>query len=163
MFVYEGSFTEKSLPIFRALEPVVSLQEVPGEISLIFQITGCPHRCHGCHSQELWPSNGTEFGLEHLSSEITRYAGLFTCVCFFGGEWMPEQLLDYLSYARRLGYKTCLYSGANDIHPDLYAELNYLKLGPWIEALGGLDKKTTNQKFFDLDKKIELNHLFQRN
>ncbi len=162
MVDYEGSLQEKILPIFRSLEAVVSLQEVPGEISLIFQITGCPHRCPGCHSQELWPLNGSDFDLKSLSSSIARYKGLFTCVCFFGGEWHPQELLRYLRFAKDEGYKTCLYSGAREIHPELYKELNYLKLGPWVEALGGLDKKTTNQVFLDLDKNINLNHLFQK-
>lgn len=163
MFDYEGETTHKMSSIFRILDPVVSLQEVPGEISLIFQITGCPHRCPGCHSPELWPSNGSRFDLERFTLEIERYRGLFTCVCFFGGEWLPGELLIYLNFARERGLKTCLYSGATEVHSSLYPALNYLKLGPWVEALGGLDKNTTNQVFLDLDKKSNLNYLFQRN
>lgn len=150
-------------PILKTLDPVVSLQEVPGEISLIFQITGCPHQCAGCHSAELWSNLGAELTFPKFKSELQRYEGLLTCVCFFGGEWAQDSLFCFLKYAQQCGYKTCLYSGAVTISPDFYKYLNYLKLGPWIQALGGLDSKNTNQIFYDLDKKITLNHLFQKN
>ena len=32
----------------------VVLQEVPGEISLCFSISGCDKHCEGCHSPFLW-------------------------------------------------------------------------------------------------------------
>ncbi len=32
----------------------IVMQEVPGEISISFTITGCNLRCEGCHSSYLW-------------------------------------------------------------------------------------------------------------
>lgn len=145
----------------QTLEPIVSLQEVPGEISLIFQITGCPHQCPGCHSVELWKNTGNMLSELYFKKELSKYKGLITCVCFFGGEWAPVTLISLLEKSQAAGYKTCLYSGAVKISAELCSHLNYLKIGPWIEAQGGLNNKNTNQVFYDLDKKITLNHLFQ--
>lgn len=146
----------------RFIDPQISLQEVPGEITLIFQITGCPHQCVGCHSVELWSQNGYELSMLSFKAAIERYAGLITCVCFFGGEWASEELSAYLTEAKKLGYKTCLYSGAIDVESNLKTHLNYLKIGPWIESLGGLDKKTTNQKFINMETGEVMNYLFHK-
>lgn len=138
----------------------VSLQEVPGEISLIFQISECPHRCKGCHSLELWTGVGTELTSELLLSEIKPYSGLITCVCFFGGEW-DKSLIPLLKMIQNEGYKTCLYAGADDVSPEIQKYLNYLKTGPWKEELGGLHSASTNQRFINLDNGECLNSLFQ--
>ncbi len=142
-------------------ETTISLQEVPGEISLIFQISECPHRCSGCHSPELWTGKGVELTSEHLLKEIGRYSGLITCVCFFGGEWEGNYLIRLLKIVREAGYKTCLYSGAVSVSQEIQKHLNYLKTGPWMEELGGLHSITTNQRFINLDNGKCLNHLFQ--
>ncbi len=139
----------------------VSLQEVPGEISLVFQISECPHRCPGCHSPELWASEGTLLTVEKLLIEMKKYEKLFSCVCFFGGESDEDTLAELLSLVRKSGYKTCLYTGADSISSKLKTNLNYLKTGPWKEELGGLYATTTNQRFINLDSGKCLNHLFQ--
>ena len=139
----------------------VSLQEVPGEISLIFQISECPHRCKGCHSPELWTTNGAELTPENLMEEITPYSDFISCVCFFGGEWDEENLVFLLKIAKSYGYKTCLYTGADTVSEEIKNHLNYLKTGPWKEELGGLYSITTNQRFINLDNGKCLNAQFQ--
>ena len=139
----------------------ISLQEVPGEISLVFLISECPHRCPGCHSPELWTNQGKHLSADALQLELKRYDDLFTCVCFFGGERDEEALIALLSAVRKSGYKTCLYTGADSVSSKLKEYLNYLKTGPWKEDLGGLYAKTTNQRFINLDTGKCLNHLFQ--
>lgn len=144
------------------LNTYISLQEIPGEISIIFNITNCPHRCPGCHSKELWTDQGTYLSESIYVSLLEKYSKYISAVVFFGGEW-DSDLLNYLIIAKNYSLKTCLYTGANDICKDLKTNLNYLKTGPYISSLGGLDSINTNQKFLDLDKKVELNYLFQRN
>lgn len=139
----------------------ISLQEVPGEITLIFEITSCPHRCKGCHSSELWLNAGAELDQSSFEEELMKYAGLITCVCFFGGEWEEGQLVKYLKQVKGQGYKTCLYTGATSVSKEIGSCLNYLKIGHWDEKLGGLDSLTTNQKFLNLDNGTCLNHIFQ--
>lgn len=61
-----------------------------------------------------------------------------------------EQLEYALRMIRARGLKTCLYSGCNNIKPfeRLLPLLDYIKLGPYVDALGGLDNPNTNQRFY---------------
>ncbi len=141
--------------------PQVVFQEVPGEISLGLTVYGCPHRCRGCHSSYSWKTGrGTPLTETYLQQLLSRYRGLISCVCFFGGDWQPEALLAALQTVRRAGLATCLYTGAEQVASSLRAELDYLKTGPWIAALGGLDAPTTNQRFWHLPSQTLLNHIF---
>jgi anaerobic ribonucleoside-triphosphate reductase activating protein len=141
----------------------VGTLEVPDEISLVYTISGCPLRCPGCHSAELRdPSLGSPLERAGLASTLDRYAGLATCVCFLGGEWQPAALIELLRLARAKGFATCLYSGREGIDDAIASHLDYLKLGPFIAARGGLDRPGTNQRFLDLRRGLDLTHRFQR-
>lgn len=139
----------------------VVLQEVPGEVSLCFSISGCPLRCKGCHSPFLWKEgNGTELTSKDYQKYLDQYAGLASCVLFMGGEWHPETLVKYLGQARKQGYRTCLYTGADQVPQKILEHLTYVKTGKWDQDLGGLDSKTTNQTFREVRTNTSLNHLF---
>ena len=139
----------------------IAFQEVPNEVSLILSISGCPARCVGCHSIDLWKDkNGVFLSEELFLSYLKMYEGLLTCVCFFGGEWQKEQLIKLLRIARSHNLKTCLYSGEKGIPEDIEMHLTYLKLGPWIESLGGLESIHTNQRIMNLETGEVLNHYF---
>ena len=64
----------------------VVFQEVPGEVSLAINISGCQHHCPDCHSKYLWNNEGAAFLERDLGSIIDKYDGLITCVCFMGGD-----------------------------------------------------------------------------
>lgn len=139
----------------------LTFQEVPEEISLSFLITGCQLRCPGCHSPDSWnPLKGTKLSPSHFSDLLTKYAKVITCVCFLGGEWEETQLQEFCRIARAKGFKTCLYTGLDDVSQTLKDELDFLKTGRFIQELGGLSSPTTNQKFMDLKNKKCLNHYF---
>ncbi|WP_113906875.1 anaerobic ribonucleoside-triphosphate reductase activating protein [Aliidiomarina celeris] len=141
----------------------VCFQEVPGEISLGYVITGCPVGCKGCHSADTWSAEkGQPLTVSHFEQRLTDYQGLISCVLFLGGEWHPERLIELLKRARQRHLTTCLYSGYHDIHPSIKTQLTYLKLGPWRPELGGLNSLTTNQRFYDLRTGACLNHKFQQ-
>ncbi|HET9239679.1 MAG TPA: anaerobic ribonucleoside-triphosphate reductase activating protein [Oligoflexus sp.] len=141
----------------------VVFQEVPDEISLLFFICGCPHRCPGCHSASLWNAEqGDSLSLDVYGEWLDRYAGLVTCILFFGGEWWPEQLALLLKTAQGRGFKTCLYTGLERVSPEIQTHLDYLKTGPWNPRLGGLDQPGTNQRFLRLDTGEVLNSRFHR-
>lgn len=147
---------------FNTMPPQVVFQEVPDEVSLAFTITGCPVGCHGCHSQDTWdPGCGFPLTPSVFIDRLDQYQGLITCVLFFGGEWQPKQLIKLLMIAQQYGLKTCLYSGKKHLPKALTSHLTFLKLGPWVNALGGLDSPNTNQVFIHVDQHIILNHLFQ--
>lgn len=149
--------------MLNAFEPRVVLQEVPGEVSLAWLISGCPLACPGCHSQHSWdPAAGTLLTAERLQGWLERYRGLLTCVLFFGGEWDRDALLPLLRQVRRQGLKTCLYTGRERVSRTLSAELDYLKIGAWVAQLGGLDSRHSNQRLICLHSGRSLNHHFWR-
>ncbi|MCG7533450.1 anaerobic ribonucleoside-triphosphate reductase activating protein [Pseudoalteromonas sp. OOF1S-7] len=144
-------------------EPQICFQEVPNEIALGFLCTGCQIGCRGCHSPQVWDAqNGTPLTVGRFTGLLHKYSGLITCVVFFGGEWQAPLLIKLLQLARHAGLKTCLYTGLQEVPAPLRAELTYLKTGPYIQALGGLDKPNTNQLFIDVASGQILNAHFSR-
>ena len=141
----------------------IVLQEVPGEISLCYFICGCPLRCPDCHSAFTWSENtGHLLDFNDYLATLERYRGYISCVLFMGGEWHEGELTALLHAARSRKLSTCLYSGLEDVSPQLKNELTYLKTGPWISALGGLDSSKTNQRLINLQTGDCLNAIFQR-
>lgn len=139
----------------------IVFQEVPGEVSLAFTITGCQLGCKGCHSVDSWPAHsGTELTESYLQQRLQQYKGLISCVLFLGGEWQPTKLISLLKLARQHQLHTCLYTGLDSISEPIKAELTYLKTGRWQPELGGLNSPTTNQRFIDLRNGTCLNHRF---
>lgn len=139
----------------------IALQEVPGEISICFSITGCTLKCTGCHSPFLWKEKNGHPLTKHIYKDtLNKYKAYASCVLFMGGEWHKAELIDCLEYAQKEGYKTCLYSGESTIDADILKALNWAKTGRWNAELGGLDSPTTNQKFIEVSTKKILNNLF---
>lgn len=135
----------------------IACQEVPNEVSLLINISGCPHHCEGCHSKYLWEYRGN-YLLEDIEKIMNLYDGLFTCVCFMGGDQNLAELNECLSYVKSLSLKTCVYSGLEDknFFNNSMDNLDYLKIGRYYKSLGGLNSKTTNQKFYDIKNDNEL-------
>ncbi|WP_456423546.1 anaerobic ribonucleoside-triphosphate reductase activating protein [Lutibacter sp.] len=139
----------------------IVLQEIPGEISICFTITGCKLHCEGCHSPYLWKEGSGEKLLnEKYLKTLKKYKGFASCVLFMGGEWHQQELVENLRSAKEMGYKTGLYTGLDSIDKEILEELTWLKTGAWIQKQGGLDRETTNQKFIEVKTKTILNHLF---
>jgi len=141
----------------------VVLQEVPGEVSLCFSISGCPLRCDGCHSPFLWKvGNGNLLSLERFEQILVQYENLASCVLFMGGEWHEKTLVSFLNLANKRSYKTCLYTGETQVSDAILKELTWLKTGQWERHLGGLSSPDTNQKFIDVKTNQILNNLFTK-
>ncbi|WP_299158174.1 anaerobic ribonucleoside-triphosphate reductase activating protein [uncultured Tenacibaculum sp.] len=142
----------------------IVLQEVPGEISLCFSISGCSIQCKGCHSPFSWKKdNGSILTKQYFLEQLKKYKVIATCVLFMGGEWHETELIENLELAKKAGYKTCLYTGQEKVSIQLKKQLTWLKTGKWNEHLGGLDSKNTNQKFIEVKTNKKLNHLFIKN
>ena len=138
-------------------------QEVPGEVSLAFTISGCPLACPGCHSASSWSAvAGQPLTVEYLYARLQQYQGLLTCVLFMGGEWLPDELLPLLQQVRAAGLHACLYTGLEQVPEPLVPWLTYAKTGPWRRELGGLEASGTNQVFTDLRTGVCLNHRFHK-
>ena len=142
----------------------IVLQEVPGEISLCFSISGCSIQCKGCHSPFLWKEKtGKLLTEQYYKKLLDLYGGMAFCVLFMGGEWHEEELIENLQLAKRKNFKTCLYTGEENVSKEILSELTWIKTGKWNAQLGGLDSKTTNQKYIEIKSNKMFNHLFHKN
>lgn len=141
----------------------ISIHEVPGETAFILNISECKNNCKGCHSPELLTSVGTFLTNSYLKEVLSSYKDLVTCVCFMGGDDPLDELQNHLIFLKSNGYKTCLYTARESTPKELEGLLDYIKLGPYKEEVGGLDIETTNQVFLSFPENINLNHLFRSN
>ena len=130
----------------------IVFQEIPAEVTLAINLSNCPHRCVGCHSPHLQTDVGERLDETALSSLLRKYSSSVTCVCFMGGDAAPEEvcrLADFVRHASEGKLKTAWYSGCEKLrHPAWAHHFNYVKLGAYIEALGGLESKNTNQRLY---------------
>lgn len=136
----------------------IVMQEVPNEVSLAINISGCPHRCEGCHSKELWEYIGA-YLTDDMDELLEEYGDLISCVCFMGGDQNSKELEYCIDKVKEKQLKTCLYTGTDNtnlIDKSIIQKLDYIKVGKYIEDLGGLDSKTTNQKMYDLKNNKEI-------
>ena len=123
----------------------IVFQEIPGEVTLALNLANCPCHCPGCHSQHLAEDIGEELNDSLIDGLIGRYGYMITCVAFMGGDAEPEEVARWANYVRPL--KTAWYSGRMNMPTDEKA-FNYVKLGPYIESLGGLKSEKTNQRLY---------------
>lgn len=132
---------------------VVTFVEIPTEVTLCINITGCPIKCDGCHSSHLWEDIGEELTPVVLSNLIAKNDGI-TAISFMGGDAHPEEIYELAKWVKNnTELKVCWYSGAS-LKQDLPKEyFDYLKTGPYKKELGGLDKPTTNQRFYKIELK----------
>ena len=129
-------------------------EEVPDEISLAFNISGCEYRCEGCHSKYLWNYDGNYLS-DDIDGLLRKYNGLITCVCFLGGDQNIDELTELCKITKDNNLKTCIYSGADSVilFSDLISNnlLDYLKIGRFIAESGGLNNVNTNQVMYKND------------
>ena len=86
---------------------------------------------------------------------LARYGSMITCVAFMGGDAEPEEVARWAKSihgvesqeSRAKSLKTAWYSGRNNMPKDEKA-FDYVKLGPYIESLGGLKSEKTNQRLY---------------
>ncbi len=141
------------------LETLIGFREFPDEISLCINITNCPFHCPGCHSPELWEDIGTELTFKELHKLISHNKGI-TCVGFMGGNL--KEVYSLAEYVKNIDppLKVGWYTGGIVKENELLnlEFLDYVKSGPYIKELGGLDCPSTNQRFYGIkhsENKIE--------
>lgn len=126
-------------------------QEIPDEITLALNISGCPNRCPGCHSPWLWGDEGLEVNEHFLNLVLGKYGEDITCVCIMGGDQAPSSVNAVAAFIKSnyAGLKTAWYSGAEEIsHLVELSNFDFIKIGPYIQERGGLRSKNTNQIFY---------------
>lgn len=127
----------------------VTFAEIPDEISLCINISGCENSCIGCHSPWLQKDIGIELTIEELQTLILNNKGI-TCVCFMGhGNITNIQEAIYLaSDIKSKGLKTAIYSGYSLLHIPNINVFDFIKEGKYVKDKGPLNNFKTNQRFY---------------
>ena len=149
--------------MLKYLNTEVTFSEVPDEITLCINITGCKIGCKNCHSSYLAENIGNELNSNSIKELINNNKGI-TCICFMGGDSNPSEV-DALAQFIKIYFpiKIAWYSGRQELSKDINLNnFDFIKLGPYIEELGPLNNKTTNQKFYKIEenKLIDITDIF---
>ena len=133
----------------------IVFQEIPDEVTLAINLSNCPNGCKGCHSPYLMGNGGEPLTEESLSGLLDRYGKAVTCVCFMGGDAAPDEvgrLAEFLRCRSAASVKVGWYSGRQDLPAGFDMRyFQYIKLGPYVENLGGLKSEQTNQRLYRID------------
>lgn len=146
----------------------IVLQEVPDEVSLVLNITECPHHCVGCHSAYLAESYG-DYVVDELPLLLQQYNGLISCVCFMGGDQHIDDLEKQCRYIKSKypKLKIAIYTGSDNacVFDSFIEHLDYIKIGHFDESFGGLDKETTNQRMYKKESNMwnDITYRFWKN
>lgn len=136
--------------MLKYVDTKVVFAEIPDEITLAINISGCPCNCKGCHSSYLAKDIGEPLDLQHLTNLIDSNKGI-SCVCIMGGDANPSEVDDIAQDIKEYypELKVGWYSGRQELSKDIeLGNFDYIKLGPYKEEFGPLNSKTTNQRFY---------------
>lgn len=148
--------------MLKYVDAKVVFAEVPNEITLAINISGCPCNCRGCHSSYLAQDIGESLDLQHLTNLIDSNKGI-TCVCIMGGDANPSEVDDIAQDIKEYypNLKVGWYSGRDYISEDINLEnFNYIKYGHYDKNKGPLNSKTTNQVMLEIS--VVHNRIFKK-
>ena len=94
--------------MLKYITTAVTFAEIPDEITLCINITGCPNKCPGCHSPFLWEDNGKDLTQHTLEQLIKDNSGV-SCVCLMGGDQDPEAINFLGEIIKSNGKKSAWY------------------------------------------------------
>ena len=128
----------------------IVFEEIPDRVSLAVNITNCQNNCVGCHSPELRLNNGEELTEGIIDKLIKENYGI-DCFLFMGEGKDRGRLLELAKYIKHnYDLKVAIYSGRNNVESDFYEVFDYIKIGEYKEEFGPLNKKTTNQRLYEV-------------
>ena len=131
----------------------VVFAEVPDEITLAINISGCPCNCENCHSPYLAKDIGERLDFDSLNKIINDNIGV-TCISFMGGDINPNDVNSLAEFIRAEypELKVAWYSGRQELSKDINLKnFDYVKLGPYIKDKGPINCKTTNQVLLEIE------------
>jgi len=137
----------------------IVFQEFPDEVTIALNLSLCPNRCPGCHSSYLQGDVGNELNKKEIKKLLSDFKKEVTCLGFMGGDNDPQSVVELATFIKEEFNNTIKvgwYSGCVNL-PKRFdtTPFNYIKLGPYIEAKGPLNKKTTNQHLYKFTKNKE--------
>lgn len=141
--------------MLKYVDAKVVFAEVPDEVTLAINISNCPCQCKGCHSSYLAQDTGTELTFNEVRKLIKHNSGI-SCIAFMGGDSEPERINALASFVtNHYQLKVAWYSGRQELSKDIeLRNFDAIKLGPYIEELGPLSSRTTNQRFYRVEKGV---------
>lgn len=138
--------------MLKYVDTKVVFVEIPNEITLAINISGCPCNCKNCHSSYLAEDIGEPLDLQHLTNLIDSNRGI-SCVCIMGGDVNPSEVDDIAQDIKEYypELKVGWYSGRQELSKDIeLGNFDYIKLGPYKEEFGPLNSRTTNQRLYQI-------------
>jgi anaerobic ribonucleoside-triphosphate reductase activating protein len=145
--------------MLKYLNTQVTFAEVPDEITLCINITGCKNGCKNCHSSYLAQDIGTELTFNEVRKLIKKNSGI-SCIALMGGDAEPDKINTLASFIiNHYGsIKVAWYSGRQELNNNIdLCNFDYIKLGPYKEEFGPLNSRTTNQRFYKVNGKELVN------
>lgn len=100
---------------------------------------------------------------EMLRLLIGKYSAAITCFCFMGGDAAPMEVMELARWIKREwpDKKTAWYSGKQEL-PEGFdvTSMDFIKLGPYIEARGGLKSPDTNQVLYKISPAGDMTRIY---
>ncbi|MFI3259181.1 MAG: anaerobic ribonucleoside-triphosphate reductase activating protein [Rikenellaceae bacterium] len=131
----------------------VVFREIPDEITLAINISGCPCACEGCHSSYLGEDIGEELSEAAIEGLIERN-DMVSCISLMGGDREPAEVSRLANYIKTTHptIKVGWYSGRDELSNEIeITNFDYIKIGSYQERFGALDSPTTNQRLYRID------------
>lgn len=141
--------------MLKYLNTQVTFAEVPDEITLCINITGCKNGCKNCHSSYLAQDIGTELTFNEVMKLIKKNSGI-SCIAIMGGDAEPDKINTLASFIinHYNSIKVAWYSGRQELSNSIdLSNFDYIKLGSYKEEFGPLNSRTTNQRFYKVNGK----------
>lgn len=128
----------------------IVFSEIPNETTLAINISNCINNCQGCHSSYLKEDVGIE--LKEPFSELEKYIKDCTCILFLGEGNNQKELINTAALiSDKFRKKIALYSGREEVEDIIYKIFDYVKIGPYKEEFGPLNKLSTNQRLYKIE------------
>lgn len=129
----------------------VVFQEIPDEVTLAVNLSGCPCHCPGCHSKHLWGDGGRDLDCDVIDRLLGDQKGEVTCLSLMGGDAQPQEVDRLASWVRKRHPRLHIawWSGRTLLSPQVHLKnFDYIKLGPYLRHLGPLKSERTNQRLY---------------
>ena len=140
----------------------IVMEEIPHRVTLAVEVSNCQGNCPGCHSPFLRQDIGEELTPARIDFLIEDNFGV-NCFLFLGEGKDKDALFALARHIRKAhpDIETALYTGRESVSDDYNALFDYIKVGPYIEALGPLSSNTTNQRLYHHGQ--DITHILWKN
>lgn len=140
--------------MLRYVDTDIVFQEIPDEVTLAVNLSGCPCRCPGCHSKHLWGDVGEPLTADAVECMLDHGPKGVTCLSLMGGDAQPSEVNALAGSLRNRFPRLRLawWSGRTLLSPAVsLSNFDYIKLGPYLSHLGPLKNPRTNQRLYRVD------------